>query len=283
MQTEAVGFEKILKGYLGFLEGTGKSRMTISSYRGDLEVFRKFIHESGIKFQDLTPEDFDRYHFFLQNRGLKTNTRRRKLITARSLCRYAFSRKKIEFSPAKFIKPPERMERLPWLPSAQEVASFLELFPAKTPIGVRNRLLVEMIAETALSVSELCSLSWSDIDGTKLHVPGKRARTIFLSEKLDSRLQEWKKLNAGKYLYPGYNRHGMATLRMSPRGVELMFRAIEAKSGLSGMVPKTLRHFCVVEWLRKGVDEKEIQRRLGVSNAYSLQAYREVAGKKFES
>ena len=45
MQTEATGFEKILQGYLGFLEGTGKSRLTISSYRGDLEVFKKYIQE----------------------------------------------------------------------------------------------------------------------------------------------------------------------------------------------------------------------------------------------
>lgn len=275
MQTEVTGFEKILKGYLGFLEGTGKSRLTISSYRGDLEVFKKYIQESGIKFHDLTHEDFDRYHFYLIKRGLKTNTRRRKLITARSLCRYALTRKKIDLSPAQFVKPPERVEKLPWVPRPEEYREFLKGIPAKTALGLRNRLLVEMIAETALSISELCALKWEDIVENNLKVPGKRARSLELSLGLVKRLEAWRLANEGKFLFPGYNRHGMATARMSPRGVEMMFRSVHARSGLPEMMPKTLRHFCILEWLRAGVVDKEIQRRLGVSSTYSLHAYKQ--------
>src|SRR3989338_3272741 len=275
MQTEATGFEKILKVYLGFLEGTGKSRLTISSYRGDLEVFKKYIQESGIRFHDLTHEDFDRHHFYLIKRGLKTNTRRRKLITARSLCRYALSRKKIDLSPAQFIKPPERVEKLPWVPKPEEYRDFLKNLTIKTSIGLRNRLLVEMLAETALSISELCSLRWEDLEGTRLKVPGKRARALEISLALLRRLESWKEMNQGKFLFPGYNRHGMATARMSPRGVEMMFRAAQARGPLPEMMPKTLRHFCILEWLSRGVADKEIQRRLGVSSTYSLHAYKQ--------
>lgn len=279
MQTELTGFEKILKGYMGFLEGTGKSRLTISSYRGDLEVFRKFIQEAGIKFHDLTHEDFDRYHFYLIKKGLKTNTRRRKLITARSLCYYALTRKKIDLSPAQFVRPPDRVEKLPWVPKPEEYREFLKIVPHQTSIGNRNRLLVEMTAETALSISELCSLKWEDLQGTQLKVPGKRSRSLELSQELVNRLLEWKGMNLGKFLFPGYNRHGMATARMSPRGVEMMFRSVQARSNLPEMMPKTLRHYCILEWLKTGVPDKEIQRRLGVSSTYSLHAYKQYIAK----
>lgn len=283
MQTEVTGFEKIIKGYIGFLEGTGKSRLTISSYRGDLEVFRKFIHEAGLKFQDLTHEDFDRYHYFLIKKGLKTNTRRRKLITARSLCRYALTRKKLDLSPAQFVRPPDRVEKLPWVPKAEEYREFLKNIATKTSIGHRNRLLVEMLAESALSISELCSLKWEDLDGSFLKVPGKRARSVELSVNLLKRLEAWKEMNQGKFLFPGYNRHGMATARMSPRGVEMMFRSAHARSGLPEMMPKTLRHFCILEWLKNGVPDKEIQRRLGVSSTYSLHAYKQALPKPVQN
>ena len=274
MEKETTSFEKILKGYLGFLEGTGKSRLTISSYRGDLEVFRKFIVGEGINFQSLSRDDFDRYHHFLLKRGLKTNTRRRKLITARSLCRYALSRNKIDLSPAQFIKPPDRLERLPWVPEAVEYEDFLAAFPVKTPIGKRNRLLAEMLGESALSISELCSLSWADIESHCLNVPGKRSRRLELSPMLRQRLEEWRVENSGKFLFPGYNRHGMATERMSPRGVEIMFRVIAERAGYPELKPKTLRHYAILRWLKETVRDVEIQRRLGVSSGYSLHAYR---------
>lgn len=278
MQTESAGFTKILRSYLGFLEGTGKSHLTIASYRGDLDVFRAFLEEEKLSFEGLNHGDFDRYHDFLIRRGLKTNTRRRKLITARSLCRYALTRKKIDFSPAQFVKPPERIEKLPWIPKPEEYEQFLLSLPVSSPYMMRNRLLVEMIAETALSVSELCVLRWQDFQGRSVSVPGKRTRRLDLSAELTESLEKWRNLNPGQNVFPGYNRHGIATERMSPRGVELLFHNLAKKTGFMELTPKTLRHFAIVEWLRDGTEDKEIQRRLGVSASYSLQNYRQWIG-----
>ncbi len=271
--------EKIIKSYIGFLEGTGKARLTISSYRGDLDVFREFIREEGVNFFDLRKEDFERYHFFLRQRGLKTNTRRRKLITARSLCRYALTRKKIKSSPAQFIKPPGRFERIPWVPSPEEFAKFHQRIMTNTPIGMRNSIVVGLFAETALSVSELCSLRWEDLDGRDLTVPGKRRRTIRISKTLVEQLQDWRSINDKRFLFPGYNRHGMATERMSSRGVELMFLRMASATGMEKMKPKTLRHFAILTWLRGSITDLEMQRRLGVSTGYSFDAYRKHLGK----
>src|SRR3990167_5407808 len=100
--------EKLMKSYLGFLQGTGKAFLTVSSYRGDLEVFKNFLMKYSLDFYEIKARDFAIYEQFLRNEGMRTNTRRRKLITAKALYRYAFTRKYITSSPAKFLKTPQR-------------------------------------------------------------------------------------------------------------------------------------------------------------------------------
>jgi hypothetical protein len=60
---------------------------------------------------------------------------------------------------------------------------------------------------------------------------------------------------------------------MTPRGVELFFRHLAKQSGFRSLKPKTLRHFAIASWLRAGIAETEIHRRLGVHPSYSLHAY----------
>ena len=270
-----MAMEKILKSYLGFLEGTGKARSTISSYRGDILVFQEFLKKKKLPFLKVVKQDFEGYHNYLLDKGLKTNTRRRKLITARSLYRYAFSRKKIEVSPAKFIRPPQAIEKLPWLPKPRDYRRFCRAFSSKTPLGCRNLLLVKMLGEMAITVSELCSLRWTHWNESQLKVPGKRERCLMISVSLQRILKQWRSYHSGKFLFPGYNRHGLISLRMTPRGVELLFSRTAIRLGYFEMKPKTLRHFAVVQWLKKKVSEKEIQQRLGVRQEYSLVEYRE--------
>ncbi len=270
-----MAMEKILKSYLGFLEGTGKARSTISSYQGDILVFQEFLKKKKIPFLKVMKRDFESYHNYLLDRGLKTNTRRRKLITARSLYRYAYSRKKIEISPAKFIRPPQAIEKLPWLPRPKDYRRFYGAFSQKTPLGCRNVLVVKILGEMGIMISELCSLRWTHWDGSGLKIPGKRERYLRASVSLQRILKLWRTHHSGNFLFPGYNRHGLISLRMTPRGVELLFSRVAGRLGYPEMKPKTLRHFAIVQWLKKKVSEKEIQRRIGVREEYSLAEYRE--------
>lgn len=272
-----VSLEKMMRGYLGFLVGTGKSALTVSSYRGDLLVFQEFLRERKLEFTALKAKDFDDYQFFLRKRGLRANTRRRKLITARALYRYAVTRKKIASSPARFIKPPARVERLPWIPVSADLQRFLEGIDLKSPLGLRNQLIVRLLAETGLSLSELCFLQWEQLRGLQLQVTGKKSRSVGIGKALAHDLARWKKqLEGHRFLFPGYNRFGLTSPRMTPRGVEILFRELGKRTGLPGMKPKSLRHYAVMAWLPVLTD-KEIQAKLGVTNTYSLQPYRKYA------
>ena len=266
-------FGKVLRGYLGFLVGTGKSSLTRRCYAGDLAVFQNFLQKKKLDFFHLAPRDFAVYDQFLKERGLKANTRRRKLLTARALYRYAVSRKKLGVSPAQFLQAPARVERLPWVPNEKDYQNLLLRLQGESPLAIRNRLIVRLMAETGISLAELCALEWQDFSSRAVSVRGKRPRSLELSKSLSVDVERWRRTHKGKSVFPGFNRHGMTSLRMTHRGVEVMFRALARRCERPKLNPKSLRHYAVVAWFKEGVNEAEIRRRLGLSPQYSFFLY----------
>jgi integrase/recombinase XerD len=267
-------YPKLVQGFVGFLTGTGKSLSTIGSYRGDLGLFESFLKERKKDFYALSEKDFSTYQIWLEAQGLKTNTRRRKILSAKALVRYAVSRKKMPATKIQFVKAPDRLERLPWIPLPADWKKVSSYLSEKTPLGLRNLVAAHLLVETGMTVAELCSLRWEQISKGKVNLEGKRPRAIPLSAELTQWLNDWRKLNKGKHLFPGFNRHGPTSERMSSRGVELFFRSLGKTSGYPSLKPKTLRHLAIANWLRENLAETEIQRRLGVHPNYSLDAYR---------
>ncbi|MGE3262899.1 MAG: tyrosine-type recombinase/integrase [Bacteriovoracia bacterium] len=269
-------YAKLVKGYVGFLTGTGKSLATVTCYKGDLSLLEEFLTERKKDFYQLNAKDFAAYEYWMEKRGLKMNTRRRKILSAKSLVKYAVSRKKVAPSAVQFVKTPERLERLPWIPSENDFSKLLGHVKGETPLGLRNRLLVRLLAETGLTLAEVCALRWNQIQGDKVEAGqgGKKERTLKISADTRGQLTEWRKSNSGKHLFPGFNRHGITSEKMTPRGVELFFRHLSKQTGFRALKPKTLRHYCITNWLRADLPENEIQRRLGVHPNYSLHAYR---------
>jgi integrase len=210
------------------------------------------------------------------------------VLSAKALVKYAVSRKKMPGgSSVQYVKTPERLERLPWIPTREEFARILAFVDTKTQTGLRNWLVVALLAETGMTLAELCRLRWDACsDGfDQVDVQGKRPRRLQISPEVSARLAEWRTRTAslasplareGKNLFPGFNRHGITSEKMTPRGVEIYFRVLARGTGFRALKPKTLRHYCVVEWLRSEVPETEIQKRLGVHPNYSLASYRKV-------
>ena len=99
MSNGAMSIHAAIKSFVGFLEGTHKSLHTIESYRSDLTTFRKFLEDGmapqPVALHELQSSDLVKYHEYLRLLHLKTNTRRRKLLTVRKFFRYLTVRKKL--------------------------------------------------------------------------------------------------------------------------------------------------------------------------------------------
>lgn len=279
-------FAYVTKSFLGYLEGTEKSLHTIKNYRSDLVTFQKFL-EKGLGSQPvaitkLTLHDLERYNDYLKILKLKTNSRRRKLLTIRKLLRYLSQRKQIGIDVGQKLPAPAKMERIPLTVSQPELLQKIRSMPSVSEIEARNRVLLWTLAETGCQVSEATQIrfeQWEAQSGGKsaLHISGKMPRAVPVSCELYEEVQKLQILTQTKkpspWIFLGFNKFGSLGSPITSRGVELLVKAYAERLEIEGLTPRTFRHSAVVQWFKEGLEQDEIQRRLGLRTAYAFRTY----------
>ena len=297
---EYLDFPAALKSFMGYLEGTEKSVHTIKNYRFDLMNFQKFL---GVRYEGKTPrlreldqDDLEGYSEFLKKEGLRTNTRRRRLLTIRRFMGYLSRRNKVPQELDRKLPAPHKIERIPFTIPSEALIGEIRALPAETVLDARNRVLLWVMAETGCLVSEVTRLrfeQWVEKGkSVELRILGKAARAVPVSRELFEAVQELRdsrnELKAPKgpkaddpWLFHGFNRHGSMGKPMSPRGVELLVRAYAGRlfEGAPNaeedeeVTPRTFRHSAVLRWFQEGKSRDEIQKLLGLKSAYAFRVY----------
>jgi site-specific recombinase XerD len=279
-------FPYAIRSYLGYLEGTAKSVNTIKNYRLDIESFQRFLMEAyqnpGIRVDQIQSKDLDRFQDNLREMGLKTNTRRRKILTLTSFLNYFSKRKKLAPGIARKIPAPAKIERIPKTFSTEALLEQIRQLPTdpQQPILLRNQVLLWLLAETGCLVSEVGSISWKDFQKKKRPEAGpnqvelgrKERRFVPISEELYLRVQALSQVMEGP-LFTGFNRFGTLGGPVSSRGVELLVKDYGAQFGHPDLTPRAFRHSVVIHWHQKGLDQATIQAQLGLKTAYAFRAY----------
>jgi integrase len=173
------------------------------------------------------------------------------------------------------LPTPYKLEKIPRILAPTELLTGIRELPAETKLDRRNRLMLWMLVETGVLVSEVAQLRFEDFEGGKLNVRGKNPRTLTLSPELKQELERLRgEARPGQaYVFLGFNRVGPVSTRISDRGVELLVRAYQAKLGMRGLTPRLIRHSVAVGWLSAGVAADEVKRRLGLRSDYAFRAY----------
>lgn len=283
-QPKRLEFSKALKSFMGYLEGTQKATHTIKNYRLDLQAFFHYLDrrydKAPIACENLGETDLNAYGEHLSAQGQKTNTRRRKLLTAHRFVRYLSQRKLLLQPLPSKLPAPHKMERVPYVVPQDELIRAIRALPLEQPLDRRNRALLWVLAESACQVSEITQLKFEAFvqrEGQKaeLHVPGKSPRTLSISGDLFAEIQilERESGPTQKWLFLGFNKHGSLGGPISARGVELLVKTYSARLGLPKMTPRTFRHSAVLGWFQKGATQGEIQKWLGLKTSYAFRTY----------
>ncbi len=276
-------FAAALKSFLGYLEGTEKSLHTVKDYRLDLLSFDRFLRESLVlkspSLAKIAPKDIERFHDWLRAQGLKSNTRRRQLLTVQAFLRYLSRRKKVPELLARKIPTPQKIERIPATVPLPELVTAIRALPAGTLLDARNRLLLWTLAETGCLVSEIALIQETSFSENQLRILGKSPRTVPVSAELAQASREFAamKKSASGPLFEGFNRFGSMGAAISPRGVELLVRHFAARLGFPDLTPRTFRHSAVVHWLKQGTTQIEARERLGLKSDYAFRTYARLA------
>jgi integrase/recombinase XerC len=224
------------------------------------------------------------YLAWLHEKGYAKTTVARRISAVRSWCRYLCRQGVITANPADGLRAPRQDRKLPHFLSEEQLRQLLEAPPADSPLGVRDRSILETLYSAGLRVSELTGLNLEDVDLDSglatVRGKGKRERLALLGPQALAGLQRWlaqretlgPRARSQRAVY--LNKNGT---RLTSRSVGRLLEKYLAIAGLDPRTsPHTLRHSFATHMLDRGADIRGVQELLGHRSLATTQIYTHV-------
>jgi integrase/recombinase XerD len=271
----------------------GLSANTISAYKRDLEKFEQFARKRKLTLESVGRDDLVDFLAGLYRQKLESRTVARQLVTLRNFFRFAQVQDLISEDPSINLESPKIRRHLPGYLRLEEVEKLLEQPDSKTPTGLRDRAMLEVLYSTGLRVSELTGLAVSDLDAkvgwVRCSGKGDKERIVPVGKKalsmVDKYLREGRpqllrnaRASSGPALF--VNRRGAALSRV---GVWKILSAYGRRAGLRvALTPHMLRHSFATHLLERGADLRSVQLMLGHADISTTQIYTHVVEERLK-
>ncbi|MGC9357677.1 MAG: site-specific tyrosine recombinase XerD [Anaerolineae bacterium] len=267
----------------------GYTANTLSAYRSDLKQFHTFVVGEGVeRWEALTPEILEAYVDELQGRGYSAATVARKIAAGRSFLNFLFAEGILTRDLIDWLRQPKVGRRLPHVLSYEEVERLLGVVYADdSPLGMRDRALLEVLYATGLRATEVVALRLSDVDfeGRTVRCLGKgnKERIIPVYEKALQAVRDYIEegrpflLRDSKEKTLFLNHTGSPLTR---QGLWFIVQQYAEEAGIEELTPHTLRHTFATHLLEGGADLREVQQFLGHANITTTQIYTEVTNRR---
>src|SRR5437016_12251728 len=142
----------------------GLSSNTVSAFRRDIVKFDEFARKRKLRLEAVSRDDLVDFLAGLYRQKLESKTVARHLVTLRNFFRYAQIQELISEDPSVNLESPKIRRSLPGYLRLEEVERLLSQPDAKTPLGLRDLAMLEVLYSTGLRVSELTGLRVTDLD-----------------------------------------------------------------------------------------------------------------------
>jgi integrase/recombinase XerD len=272
----------------------GLSANTLESYRRDLTQFASWMALSASpNLYEATTADLQAWmaHLHLARRT-SARSASRALSALRRFYALAIREGRITQDPTAQIKAP----KLPRLPpksiSEAEVESLLKAPDISSPLGLRDRAMLELLYACGLRVSELIGLSWLQVDlqAGVLKVMGKgaRERLVPLGEEAVYWVGDYFKQGARDTLLNGRQSEDLFVTQrgegMTRQAFWSLIRRYAIQAGIRGTLsPHSLRHAFATHLLNHGADLRVVQLLLGHADITTTQIYTHVARERLKA
>lgn len=281
--------EDALSDYLHFIQiERGLSVNTIKSYRQDLEQFAAYLASKKLTLIQVDYLVILDWLNLLDQRGKSNASIIRMVTSLRKFFAYLKQENMVEHDPMANVKPPKKANHLPAVLSIEEIDRLLAVPTADTPLGLRNRTLLEVMYATGLRVSELVNLKLSDLhlDLGLIQTIGKgdKERIIPIGDVAVAWFEKYlvtgrvALLKDKKSDYAFLNDHGS---QLSRQGVWKIIKKLVLEAGITKDVsPHTLRHSFATHILENGADLRIVQELLGHADISTTQIYTHISKKR---
>ena len=269
----------------------GLSKNTIEAYSHGLSRFLNHLREKGVQeIRDVGKFDVRGFLLALKKENLSAKTIVRNLVAIRTFFRFLVQEGILETNPVEDLESPKVAKTLPEILTLKEIEQLLEQPNLQTPLGMRDRAMLEMLYATGMRVSELTHLPTHQVNleggYVLLYGKGSKERVVPLGSEaikwVTLYLKESRGILAKGKESPSLfiNRSGKG---MSRQRFWKNLKDYGQKAGLRKRItPHLLRHSFASHLLEGGADLRSVQMMLGHADISSTQIYTHVTGERLK-
>lgn len=271
----------ILYSFQNHLIAEGDELATVRAYDYDLKQLGTYLKQRDQDFLSVTVQDLRGFIHSLFDLGLSPVSINRKISSIKTFYRFLLRSKIIPLNPAEELEIQKVRRKLPLVLSVDEVGLILESADEGTPLGLRDRVCLELLYSSGLRISELLTLKISDVKMNENIVSvigkGDRQRLVPFGNRAKQAIEEY--LNMGRPLLLKKKFSPLLVLnvrgnKLSRMGFCKVLRKYRIKSGVKKTVTAhTFRHSFATHLLEGGADLRAVQELLGHADISTTQIY----------
>ena len=284
--------DQLLDQFLHYLTiEKGLSQNTLEAYSHGLNRFLNHLKAKGIqRISEVGKFDVRAFLLALKRRGLSTKTIVRNLVAIRTFFRFLVQEGTLHANPIEELESPKIDKTLPEILTLREVERLLEQPNLQTPLGIRDRAMLEVLYATGMRVSELTRLPTQQVnlEGGYVLLFGKGSKERIVP--LGGEAMKWVAFyikNARGRLAKG-KENPLLFMSQWGRGMtrQQFWKKIKGygrKAGIRKRItPHLLRHSFASHLLERGADLRSVQLMLGHANISTTQIYTHVTGDRLK-
>jgi integrase/recombinase XerD len=257
---------------------------TLESYGRDLAALAAYAAGLGLASESLDRHALEEFVRQQITRGLSPRSVARSVAAIRGYYRFLTLDQRLPASPADDLQPPRAWPALPKFLSLQEVDALIAEPDITTPLGLRDRAMIEVLYATGMRVSEIISVRTGDLHLRERYVTcigkGNKERIVPIGEEAGTWIDRYQR-TARLGLLKG---RSSPRLFLNVRGKPLSrvgFWKILKRYGRRANLPRSLsphvvRHSFATHLLERGADLRAIQMMLGHADLSTTQIYTHV-------
>jgi integrase/recombinase XerD len=269
----------------------GLSRNTLESYRCDLRLFSEWLSadrgKTLLQAQRMDLLDYLAYKF---QRKAKPRSAARLLSSLKRFYRFLLRENRIQADPTLQVESPKLPRSLPKILTEEDVDSLLAAPNVETPLGLRDKSMLETLYASGLRVSELVTMKLAqlsqDMGVVRVVGKGSKERLVPVGEEALIWIRRYMD-NARPEILTGRQADA---LFITSRGASMtrqafwyLIRRYADQAGIrNGISPHTLRHAFATHLLNHGADLRVVQMLLGHADISTTQIYTHVARERLK-
>ena len=268
----------------------GLAANSLAAYRRDLTLYVHWLADAAQLSLDVSTEALLREYAVARHAGSKASSTNRRLTVFKRYFRWALREQRLVADPTLKLLAARQPLRVPRVLSEAQVETLLAAPDTDTPLGLRDRTMLELMYASGLRVSELVDLKTVHMSLTEgaLHVTGKGAkeRLVPFGEEAHMWLKRYLDDARGTILKGQASDALFVTARGGAMTRQMFWKLIKAHALKGGVTvplsPHTLRHAFATHLLNHGADLRAVQMLLGHADISTTTIYTHVARERLK-